>query len=420
MSQHGSFIIERFWCPPAGSFALDDHGYLADPYEMYLGLKRNPDVVPTNDLAASACLVMLGEPGSGKSTILKHHGPLLGPDREGTVVLPLDLAQFGSEDRLVREVIDGQVVNEWIDADHELCLVIDSFDEGHAHIPTLANLLASCLSRWPCERLLLRIACRTADWPATLSRALNNRFDTVSTLELLPLRRRDVRELARQFCDPEEFIAAVERAAVVPLASRPLTLRLLASALASTGRLPERAADIYELGLRALCDESNESRRDSGLVGALSTTERLAVARRLGAIASFGDRQTIWTGVEAAAAGDLSLGDCSGGEEPIDGARMTVTAAGVSETLRTGLFSSRGAQRQGWAHATFGDFLAASWVIANDVAAPQIKSLLVAPDGRLFPQTRLATAWLVAIDPDRFGWLVHQDPEAFRNVVNLP
>src|SRR5581483_5366785 len=63
---------------------------------------------------------------------------------------------------------------------------------------------------------------------------------------------------------------------------------------------------------------------------------------------------------------------------------------------------------------------AASWVIANDVAAPQIKSLLVAPDGRLFPQTRLATAWLVAIDPDRFGWLVHQDPEAFRNVVDLP
>lgn len=58
---------DRFWCPHEASFSLEDGGYLVDPTSEW-GRAYNPNAVPFAKLAATPSLVLLGEPGIGKSS----------------------------------------------------------------------------------------------------------------------------------------------------------------------------------------------------------------------------------------------------------------------------------------------------------------------------------------------------------------
>jgi hypothetical protein len=109
-----------------------------------------------------------------------------------------------------------------------------------------------------------------------------------------------------------------------------------------------------------------------------------------------------------------------GGTEPASPAPVQVTFSGIRETVRTGLFTAESGGRLGWAHATFSEYLAAAWVAANALSEAQVRSLLVAADGRVFPQLREVAAWLVAIQPRRFSWMALADPEAFLGKLEVP
>ncbi len=316
-------------------------------------------------------------------------------------------------------------MGRWADGDGELCIVGDGFDEGAARLPNLAVLLADRVAQWPTDRLWLRLACRTADWPASLGTALRARFEGVALMELLPLRRRDVAALAEGWGAGTGFLEAVENARGVPLAARPLTLRLLVASFAATGNLARRGVDLFQLGLTALAEEQNQSRLDTGLGGALGAARRVAIACGVAAASVFGGRPTIWTGPTSSptrdVGTDLAVDELAVGSEPVGGSEnVNVTREAIRETLATGLFSSRGDQRLGWAHATFADYLAARSLVTNQVSVDQARSLFLAPDGLTYPQTRLAAAWALAIDPATYAFLARADPEALRAGVDLP
>ena len=59
----------RFWCPRGADIALDGGGFLLDPESEY-GPHYNPRVVVFEHIASRPCLVLLGEPGIGKTTAL--------------------------------------------------------------------------------------------------------------------------------------------------------------------------------------------------------------------------------------------------------------------------------------------------------------------------------------------------------------
>lgn len=411
--------LERFWCPRESAYALEDHGFLRDPDATWFGTQSaNPGVLRIDDLRDHRCLVLVGEPGAGKSTAVADTTRLVA---SGVPVVSFDLAAYGSEDRLAREVFDDPTVTAWSESTGELCLVLDSLDEARARVPHVGAVIADRVRRLPCDRLILRIACRTADWPAGLERSLNGAFGTVAVVEILPLRRMDVAAISAGWCDPSRFLNEVEQAGAGPLAARPLTLRFLARTFGESGTLPERGAALYAAGIRSLCEEQNASRRDAGLHGDLSLDERIAVARRIAAATVFAGASALWTGPEVDTDGeDISLERIAGSAEPTPGGAVDITVPAIREAARTGLFTGRGGQRLGWAHATFADFLAAEWVVANDLSAAQVKALFLGPDGRCWPQTRLAAAWAVAISPERFGFLTAADPAAFQGEAELP
>ncbi|MPV36724.1 NACHT domain-containing protein [Georgenia subflava] len=411
--------MERFWCPRDGAYSVDDDGFLRDPDATWLGTQSaNPAAVRVDEFREHRCLVLLGEPGAGKSTAVAAPARLAA---SGVPVVSFDLASYGSEDRLVREVFDDPSILAWSVGSYQLCLVLDSLDEARARVPQIGAIIADCVRRLPYDRLFLRIACRTADWPAGLEQSLTELFGAVHVVEILPLRRVDASAIAALWCDPSRLLDEVARAGAGPLAARPLTLRFLARSFGQSGRLPEQGAALYAAGVRSLCAEQNAARLDAGLGGDVPLDTRVAVARRIAAATVFGGASALWTGPEIDAGGeDIAVEHLAGGSEPSPMGSVDVTVSLVLEAARTGLFTSRGGQRLGWAHATFADFLAAEWVVANDLSAAQVRPLFLGPDGRCWPQTRLAAAWTVAIAPDRFEFLIAADPAAFQGEVELP
>src|SRR5436305_12311361 len=66
----------RFWCEPHLSVEYDTVGFLAEQRDD--GFRSiNPHLLTTDELAEHRCVVMLGEPGMGKTYVLEGHKPLL-------------------------------------------------------------------------------------------------------------------------------------------------------------------------------------------------------------------------------------------------------------------------------------------------------------------------------------------------------
>ena len=173
------FAWKRFWCSLDASFNLGDHGFLTDPDSEY-GAALNPNLTTFRRLQTTGFLALLGEPGVGKSWSLSADVSEYLAESPGVVAIRLDLRSFGSEDRLYRALFEDPAFIRWTTSDQELHVYLDSFDECLLRIDTVAALLADELPKYPLHRLKLRIACRTASWPALLERALKASYGEAS------------------------------------------------------------------------------------------------------------------------------------------------------------------------------------------------------------------------------------------------
>jgi hypothetical protein len=82
------------------------------------------------------------------------------------------------------------------------------------------------------------------------------------------------------------------------------------------------------------------------------------------------------------------------------------------EILDTGLFSSRGAARTGWAHQSYAEFLAADYLVAKRTSPENILKTLCHPSGGLIPQLWMVAAWVASRSPELRHLLIAQEPFA--------
>jgi hypothetical protein len=313
--------------------------------------------------------------------------------------------------------VEGPCFTSWRGGSGVLHLFLDSLDECLIRVDTLATLLAQELERCPIDRLRLRVACRTAVWPMLLEQRLRQLWGegAVGVYELAPLRRRDIAEAAAACdIDPAVFLAEVDQREAGALAAKPVTLRFLLSAYQRGSGFPPSQVELYRQGCERLCEETSASRRAAQRIGTLSPHQRLQIAARIAAVSLFCGRPAIWTGaVTDVHEGDLPLVELLGGAEPINGHPMEVTEHAVREVLDTGLFSSRGPERLGFAHQTYAEFLAAWYLRSRGMGPPQMLSLVTHAgdeEGRVVPQLQETAAWLANLVSPVYDRILEPDP----------
>lgn len=408
--------LNRFWCRREGKLSWDYRGFLEDTEVSY-----NPDLVPFSKMSDVPCLVLLGEPGIGKTTELKEEYERVQQELSQSPHISLwrSLGEYGSEERLCKEVFEYCEVKDWQNSNHKLHLFLDSLDEGQLSLPILARILKSKLKDIPSDRFYFRITCRTADWPDSLEQELKQKWgeDNVQIYELAPLRRVDFEEAAEanNIKDRSAFLQEILEKEAVPLAIKPITLKFILSTYSENGKLPDSQRELYEQGCLELCKEVNPDRLESGFRGKLNEYQRLMVAGRIAALLVFANRAAIPLQTETGETPNslLSIPDLCFGEESVKNQEIKVNEDDIRDVLDTGLFSSRGANRMGFAHQTYAEFLAAWYLDRRKLPLKQIMSLIVLPsdsERKLVPQLRETAAWLASMRKEVLKEIIKTDP----------
>ena len=174
-------LVERFWTARDAELRLDA-GHLSDPEGPYAAWLGDADrVVTLRTLDDTPCIVMLGAPSSGKTTAVALEVERLTAAAAvaGTAdrILHFDLRDLSELAELCAAVFGHPELVRWQSGTHRLTLVLDSLDEALIEMRKLATRLATELRALPVERLRVRIACRTADWPSVLEHALGALWD---------------------------------------------------------------------------------------------------------------------------------------------------------------------------------------------------------------------------------------------------
>lgn len=405
----------RYWCPPSGRIALDADGFLADP-DAPFGFDQTLSTY--DEIDQHRCLVLLGEPGIGKTTEVER-AVASAEDR----VHHVDLGAVADAEGLRRRVVEAPAVVAWREGEGELFMFLDAFDEALAGRGVLGRTLVDELAQLPCERLRLRIACRTADWPVTLADRLALLFidDPPRVYELQPLTSADaVAAAAAVGVAGEEFVAAVVERGVGPLARVPLTLHFLLESYTRDGELPTRRADLYRDGCRELCREQNTSRVETHRAGTLSAEQRLALAERIAAGTILAGRAAVRTRGSGSDPTVAELAELDGGNERTSAdfvavaSEVDVDHQRLLETLATGLFTSRGSDLLGFAHHSYGEFLAARFLHRHRFHLRRALNLLAQERSghqRIVPQLAGVAARLADLDEEFLDWLIANEPE---------
>ncbi|MCQ3944675.1 MAG: hypothetical protein DPW11_02775 [bacterium] len=422
MGDSRRYAWRRYWSPPEGRISLTDGGFLNDPSEKF-GKFINPDLVELSTPDDTGCLVMLGEPGIGKSVEMENLFQTTLTKQGADHVLLIDLRNIPTPE-IFRDELAGDVrYQNWMTNGEPLYLFLDSFDEGmtSSSFKSFAKYFYHLLSQHQdkLSKLYLRVSCRTALWQSYFEddlRLLWSSGDTFRKYELCPLIKSDVENaLDARGIDKEQFLKELRAKEVVGLAGKPLTLNLLMDVYQRDGQFPEMKSQIYSQGCELLIQEQDPAKRnDPTTKPTLTLAQKIAIAERIAAATVIGGKPTI------SIDGDLGEGEIGlsqlHGTEYVSEVPVAVGDQQVLEVLNTGLFSSRGNGKMGWAHQTYGEFLAARYIVRHKLDWQQTQSMLFHDSLKIgtfqvVPQLYEVSAWLASIDPSFFDNAVPLDPE---------
>ena len=395
----------RFWCVRDGSYSLADDGFLVDPETEYG--RHVHDIVALDRLIDVPCLVLLGEPGIGKSTVVQQEVQRLFDDGRHAVLA--DLSRTNGRGALHRSVERACATNV-----SPIYLFFDALDEGLARNPALVSDLVDSINKLDVSRVRIRITCRTLEWPPDLESRLQQRFDgeRLRIYELLPLRRIDVIAAANDHgIEGADFVREVRERDAMSLAIRPLSLRFLLAMFATEGALPHSKARLFDEGTLILCSEEGALQRGRNRRNP-DVYRRRAIAARLAAASTFTNRQTIVRG-DGDDTDALPAKLVAGVVEKLPDASYFVDLGGVEDVLAgTALFTARSATSYGWSHQGYREFLAA-WYLAQHRVTTDAAERLYFPQGlgRVAGPLREVAAWHATFVPALFDRLVERDPE---------
>ncbi|WKT74958.1 NACHT domain-containing protein [Lysinibacillus fusiformis] len=402
---------ERYWYKRGQQLPYKD-GFF-EPKNINI-LTDKPSIVSIQEILNNPCLVLLGEAGLGKSTIIDQIVTEVKATLEESIqeILYCDLRLISSEGSLDKVIFENKLFVEWISSNHKLYIFLDSFDEGLLQVGVLANLLAEKLKNYDVSRLMLRVACRTGVFPSTFEQDLYKLWgeENVGVFQLAPLSSENIITACDNYdIDGKNFLKDVIDLQIQAFSSNPVTLEMLLKMYRSNKQLIKSKVQLYEQGCRTLCSETNEKRRiNNNTRGIVPVDKRIEIAMLLASVTIFCNKSTINKGVYEE--GKLLIDKLLS----IAYQKYGYTYEEVEEVLGTALFTERNQNEYGWAHLSYAEFLAARFLHKKEFSDEQILSLILQSEDdnrRVIPQLHQTTAWIASYRSDVFKIVSNKDPD---------
>ena len=348
---------------------------------------------PLEEFRDTPAYVLLGDPGAGKTTSFEAECEALGEQAHWP---PITADEF----------LSYHVSNlppEW----REKTLFIDGLDEvragaqGASEFREIRKLLRAL------GKPRFRLSCREADWLGENDR---QHLESVSpdsqvkVLRLDPLTDADIASILegrRDLAGGREFIKEARERGVEGLLTNPLTLDLLAAAVARGDEWPQSRMQTFEMACRKMVREHNAGRQAAQESGSpLGPDQLLDAAGRLCAL------QLISGGAGYALRGEPdeeypALDQCDYNRQALRSALSTKLFKGVSSNRFTPI------------HRHVAEFLGARYlagVIQDGLPARRVIALMSGEDGTVVTEMRGLSAWLAAHSREARADLIERDP----------
>ena len=395
---------QRRWLPiDLGGQAHEALSIPARTFRANWELRASSEGESLEALRHVPCLILLGEPGMGKTYALRReHASVDDSLLDGSVrTRHVDLAGSQNAENFRAIVFGNDVYRAWKTGSHRLILFIDSVDQSLTPVDQVIGAICNELDGADISRIQLRLVCRDYDWSLSLADALahcwrNADGAPVRVYQLRPLTNDDIRlAAAANGKDPDGFLELLQSADAQPLATVPVTLQMLLPA----EELTDSRVRLYLIGILKLCRRPDESVN----LKEKARVRRFEMASRIAAIMILGGRDAVnIDGNADLTKSSIGIAELLKDEESEDEESL------LRETLKCPLF--QGTARRRWAHQTFAEYLAACFLSRACVSIKQIEDLVKTPDDKLARPLHEMLRWLAEMRADFLTEAVKREP----------
>lgn len=347
---------------------------------------KAPDPQPIEDFFAAHVVVVLGDPGQGKTEAFKQAAQ----DEADAVFVPL------------RQFLHRNV-ERW----RGKVLYLDGLDEQRAKLKgrDVLGEIVERLDQLDCPKV--RLSCRTPDWHGGSDVSILSDLapeGTVCQLMLLPIAPGGIRAIIQDAgLDADSFLEEAEQRDIAPLFGNPQLLALFIETVGGGRGWPATRKELMETAIARMMEEANDD-HERATIEQLPGGARLSeAADRIAALILLSGQEGVALGPAGREGGFVDLSAIAG--EWADAMRV----AG-----RRRAFHADAPEQASPRHRTLAEFMAARHLahLVQDGGLPlrRVLTLLTGADGGTLSDLRGLYAWLVSFVPAHADLLLERDP----------